>query len=127
MSYASHGAGTASQYAALMLISAAGLDLRHVPFSGSPPALMQVAGGQIAIMFGGIPSLLPLIKGGRLKPFAVAASSRSIHLPGVPTMAEQGYPEVAFLGWVGVVASATIPTATRGEMQDSDVRPDSPS
>ena len=86
-----------------------GLDLTHVPFPGSPPALQNLMGGQIDIMFDGMPTSLPQIKGGKLKAYGVAAKTRSVHLPDVPTMAEQGYPEIDFSNWLGTVVSAQVP------------------
>ena len=108
-SFASYTAGTSSHYAGLIFAKKAGLDLAHVPFPGSPAALQQVMGGQVDIMFDGVPTSLPLLKGGKLKAFGVAAKTRSVHLPEVPTMAEQGYPEIDFSNWVGTVVSAQLP------------------
>ena len=82
--------------------------MQHVPFAGSPPALQQVMGGQIPIMFDGIVTSGPQIKGGKLKAYGVAAKVRSAHLPNVPTLAEQGFPELDFSNWLGVVASANM-------------------
>jgi len=108
LSFASYSAGTSSHYAGMILNQKAGLDLQHVPFAGSPPALQQVMAGQIALMFDGMPTSLPLIKGGKLKVYAVASKTRSTHLPDVPTMAEEGYPDIAVSNWVGVVAAAGL-------------------
>lgn len=108
-SFASYSAGTSSHYAGMILNQKAGLDLIHVPFAGSPPALQQVMGGQIAVMFDGIVTSLPQIKGGKLRPYAVAARTRSHHLPDVPTTTELGYPDLDFSNWLGTVASANVP------------------
>ena len=108
-SFASYTAGTSSHYAGMIFAKKAGLDLTHVPFAGSPPALQNLMGGQIDIMFDGMPTSLPQIKGGKLKAFGVAAKTRSVHLPDVPTMAEQGYPEIDFSNWLGTVVSAQVP------------------
>ncbi|MEO5671795.1 MAG: tripartite tricarboxylate transporter substrate binding protein, partial [Ramlibacter sp.] len=107
-SFASYSAGTSSHYAGTILNHQAGLDLQHVPFAGSPPALVQVMGGQIPIMFDGIATSLPHLSGGKLKPIGVAAATRSVHLPNVPTLAEQGYPDLDFSNWVGVVVAAGV-------------------
>ncbi|MBU3738234.1 MAG: tripartite tricarboxylate transporter substrate binding protein [Rhodoferax sp.] len=90
LSFASYSAGTASHYAGMILNQKAGLDLQHVPFPGSPPALVQVMGGQIALMFDGIVTSMPQIKAGKLKAFGVASKARSGHPPQVPTLAELG-------------------------------------
>jgi tripartite-type tricarboxylate transporter receptor subunit TctC len=109
LSFASYSAGTASHYAGMILNQKAGLDLQHVPFPGSPPALVQVMGGQIAVMFDGIVTSMPQIKGGKLKAFGVAAKTRSAHLPQVPTLAELGLPELDFSNWLGTVVAASVP------------------
>jgi tripartite-type tricarboxylate transporter receptor subunit TctC len=107
-SFASFSAGTSSHYAGMILNQQAGLDLQHVPFAGSPPALVQVMGGQIPLMFDGIATSLPHLAGGKLKPIGVASKARSMHLPNVPTLAEQGFPELDFSNWVGVVVAAGV-------------------
>ncbi len=108
MSFASYSAGTASHYAGMILNQKAGLDLQHVPFQGSPPALTQVMGGQIPVMFDGMATSKPMISAGKLIAYGVAAKTRSTQLPQVPTLAEQGYPELDFSNWVGVIASANL-------------------
>ena len=108
-SFASYSAGTSSHYAGLILNHKAGLDLTHVPFAGSPPALLQVMGGQIDMMFDGIATSLPQIRGGKLKVYGFTGKTRSPYLPDVPTMAELGYPEINAVGWLGVIASSALP------------------
>ena len=108
-SFASYSAGTSSHYAGLILNHKAGLDMQHVPFAGSPPALVQVMGGQIDMMFDGIATSLPQIRGGKLKAYGFTGKTRSPHLPDVPTMAELGYPEINAVGWLGVIASSALP------------------
>ncbi len=108
LSFASYSAGTSSHYAGMIFNQKAGLDLQHVPFPGSPPALTQVMGGQIPVMFDGAATSLPQIKGGRLRIFGVAGPARLSQLPQVPTMAEQGYPELDFTNWIGVVAGSGL-------------------
>ena len=111
VSFASYSAGTASHYAGMIFNQKAGLDFQHIPFAGSPPALQQVMGGQIAIMFDGIVTSLPQIKAGKLRAFAVASKTRSAHLPDVPTMTELGYPDLDFSNWLGIVVSSAVPPA----------------
>ena len=108
MSYASYSAGTVSHYSGVIFNQKIGSDMQHVPFAGSPPALQQVMGGQIPIMFDGIVTSVPQIKGGKLKAFGVASKMRSAHLPNVPTLAELGFPELDFSNWLGVVASSNM-------------------
>jgi tripartite-type tricarboxylate transporter receptor subunit TctC len=86
----------------------AGLDLQHIPFPGSPPALTQLMGGHVAIMFDGMATSKQMVTGGKLVAYGVAASKRSPHLPDVPTMAEQGYPDINFSNWLGIVVSSNM-------------------
>lgn len=109
VSFASYSAGTTSHYAGMILNQKDGLDMQHVPFAGSPPALQQVMGGQIQVMFDGIATSMPQIKAGKLKAYGVAAKTRSAHLPDVPTLTELGYPELNFGNWVGVIAATALP------------------
>ncbi len=108
LSFASYSTGTSSHYAGMILNQRAGLDLQHVPFQGSPPALTQVIGGEIAIMFDGVATSLPQIKAGRLKAFGLAGKQRSRLIPQVPSLAEQDFPELDFSNWLGVVVSSKV-------------------
>jgi tripartite-type tricarboxylate transporter receptor subunit TctC len=121
-SFASYTAGTSSHYAGMIFAKKAGLDLQHVPFPGSPPALQQLMGGQIDIMFDGMATSLPQIKGGKLKPYAVASKTRSVHLPDVPTTAEVGFAEIDFSNWVGTVVSAKVPAEVIGKINIATVK-----
>ena len=109
ISFASYSQGTASQYAGAILNQKAGLDMQHVPFPGSSPALAQVMGNQIPLMFDGSVTTKPLVPSGKVKLLAVAYKSRLPDYPNVPTMAELGYPELDFSNWAGVFASAKTP------------------
>jgi tripartite-type tricarboxylate transporter receptor subunit TctC len=109
VSFASYSAGTTSHYAGMILNQTEGLDMAHVPFAGSPPALQQVMGGQIQVMFDGIVTSMPQIKAGKLKAYGVAARARSAHLPDVPTLAELGHPELNFGNWLGVIGASSLP------------------
>ena len=108
-SFASYSTGTASHYAGLILNQKLGLDLQHVPFPGSPPALLQVMGVQIDMMFDGIATSLPQIRAGKLKAYAFTGPARSAYLPDVPTTAELGLPEINAVGWLGVIARGSLP------------------
>ncbi len=108
MNYASYSAGTSSHYAGAIFNRRNGLDMQHVPFQGSPPALTQLIGGQVQVMFDGVVTSIPQLKAGKIKAFGVTSKTRSPFLPQVPTMAEQGYPEFEFSNWLGTVASAKM-------------------
>ncbi len=117
LSFASYSSGTASHYAGMIMNQKAGLDLQHVPFAGSGPALAQVMGGQIAVMYDGMVTSLPMIKAGKVQAFAVASKNRSPMLPQVPTFAELGYTDVEFSNWIGVIASAQVPVELAQKIQ----------
>jgi tripartite-type tricarboxylate transporter receptor subunit TctC len=121
-SFASYTAGTSSHYAGMIFAKKAGLDLTHVPFPGSPPALQQLMGSQVDIMFDGMATSLPQIKGGKLKAYGVASKTRSVHLPDVPTMAELGFAEIDFSNWVGTVVSAKVPNDLVGKINIATVK-----
>ena len=116
--FASYGAGTVSQYSGLIFSDQADLGMQHVGYPGSPPALQDVIGGQIDIMFDGMATSLPLIKGERLRPYAVSGKKRSGYLPEVPTMTELGYPEIQFNGQVGFYGSSKLPTDVLAKLQE---------
>lgn len=116
VSFASYSPGTASQYAGAILNKKAGLDMEHVAFPGSAPALAQVMGNQIPLMFDGSVTSKPLIPSGKIKLLGVAYKSRLPDYPNVPTMAELGYPEIDFSNWAGVFAAAGTPHALMEKM-----------
>lgn len=111
VSVASYSAGTASQYAGAILNKTAGLDMQHVPFPGSAPALAQVMGGQVPLMFDGAVTSRNLVVAGKVRLLAVAASARMPEFPNVPTFAELGYPDLNFGNWTGVIASSQTSAA----------------
>ena len=109
LSFATYSAGTISHYAGMILNQKAGLDLQHVPFQGSPPALAQVMGGQIPMMFDGYATSRNLIATGKVQAYAVAGKHRLSQLPEVPTLTELGYPDLDFSNWMGVIVSSSMP------------------
>jgi tripartite-type tricarboxylate transporter receptor subunit TctC len=111
LSYASNGAGTSNHLATELLRSAAGIELIHVPYKGSGPALNDLLGGQVSMMLDVVMTSYPHIKAGRLKALAVTGATRSPLLPDVPTVAEQGFPGFEAIVWFGVFAPARTPPA----------------
>ena len=109
--YASSGNGSASHLAMEMFRSASGVQLNHVPFKGSSDAQTQVLAGRVPIMFDAIPGVAAQIKAGKLRALGIASPERSPFFPDVPTIAEQGYPGFAAVGWIGIVAPARTPEA----------------
>jgi tripartite-type tricarboxylate transporter receptor subunit TctC len=115
-SYASPGTGTPPQLVGELFRVTLGLDLVHVPFKGGGEAIASALGGQTPISFGALAPAVPLVKDGRLRALAVASKARSSVLPGVPTMAEAGYPEVEGESWFAVVVPAGTPKEIIGSL-----------
>lgn len=86
-----------------------GVDMVHVPYKGSSPAVADLLGGQITMIFDNLPSALPHIKSGKFKALAVTSAERSAQLPDVPTMAEAGVPGYEVVSWFGLWAPAGTP------------------
>ncbi len=105
---ASAGIGGPQHVAGELLKYMAGVNLVHVPYRGSTPALVDLMGGQVQVMFDVTPSSLPHIRAGRLRPLAVTTPERMNVLPGVPAMAEF-LPEYEAFGWIGVGAPKNTP------------------
>ena len=94
-----------------MLKQMAGIDVRHVPYKGTGPALIGIIGGEVQVMFGGAINTVLQVKNGKLRALAVAGDSRARALPDVPMIAESGYPGFEANSWNGIVAPAGTPRA----------------
>jgi tripartite-type tricarboxylate transporter receptor subunit TctC len=138
-SYGTPAAGSLPHFFALMFGNAAGVELRHVPYKGNPPALADLMGGHLPLFFTSTPDLVELHKSGRLRVLATSGRERSVVLPDVPTFGEAGY-AIQGEGWYGIFApaktrepvvmrlSAAIVAASRSpdvvaRMQDLGLRP----
>ncbi len=111
ISYGSAGNGTPHHLTGEMFKAAAGIDLQHVPYKGSPQALTDVIGGQIQMMFDPLQSSMAHIQTGKVRAIAVTGAQRSAALPNVPTVAESGFPGFETTQWWGVFAPANLPAA----------------
>jgi tripartite-type tricarboxylate transporter receptor subunit TctC len=109
LSIASQGTGTVSHLEAEILQDMAGVTLVHVPYKGSAPALVDVVGGQVQLMFDSIASALPQIRAGKLVAVAVASDHRASLLPDVPTVAESGLPGYRAESWLSILVPARTP------------------
>jgi tripartite-type tricarboxylate transporter receptor subunit TctC len=109
LTVASAGVGGAPHLAGELFKTLTAIDLLHVPYRGSGPAVLDLIAGRIAIMFDAAPSLLPFITSGKLRPLAAASQERHRLLPDVPSFAELGYPRMDISLWYGVVAPASTP------------------
>jgi len=94
-----------------MLKDAAKIDIVHVPYKGSNPALTDLVGGRVQMMFDSIITSMPLIRAGKLRPLAVTTARRTKILPDVPTMIEAGYENFETSVWFGVLAPRKTPRA----------------
>lgn len=111
MSYASGGAGAGAHLSGELLKHLAKIDMIHVPYKGNAPALNDVLGGQVPIMFDTITTSLPHVKSGRLKALAVTSRRRSPLAPELPTMIEAGLPGFEVSAWYMVLAPRGVPPA----------------
>ena len=109
LSFASAGTGSAPHLSGELFKIATNIDMVHVPYKGSAPAVVDVASGQVDMMFDGIPSLLPHIKSGKLRPIAAVSIKRNSTLPELPTFTELGYPTMVASVWYGLMAPAGTP------------------
>lgn len=109
LNYGSVGNGSSSHLTMELFKEAAGIELVHVPYPGSPQVNTAILSGQIAAGFVVPATAMPLVQSGRLKALAVTTSVRSIVLPEFPTLAEAGYPQVVSTAWNGIVAPAKTP------------------
>ena len=108
-SFASSGNGTSQHLSGELFKTMAGVDMQHIPYKGSPPALQDVMGGQVAMTFDNITTAWPLAKSGKLRALAVTTATRSAVAPDVPTLAESGLPGFEVGSWQGVFAPAGTP------------------
>ena len=109
LNYASVGPGSSSHLNAELLKSLAGIDIVHVPFNGSPPAVMSMVQGETQMLFAVMQPLQPQIQAGKLRALAVTSAKRFPLLPELPTIAESGYPKFEALAWNGVLVPAGTP------------------
>ena len=111
LNFASSGNGSAPHLAGEGFKIATGADMQHIPYKGSGPAITDLIGGQVNLMFDSLPSSMPHIKSGRIIAIAVTTKSRTSALPNVPTVAESGVPGFDVSTWYGIWAPAATPPA----------------
>ncbi len=109
LNFASSGNGGAPHMAAELFKSVTGAPITHVPYKGSGPAVADLVGGRVQIMFDAAPSLIQHVRSGKLRVLAAASPQRNRLLPEVPTFAELGHPDVAVSLWYGLLAPAGTP------------------
>jgi tripartite-type tricarboxylate transporter receptor subunit TctC len=116
LSFASSGVGASNHLGPEMLRGRFGLDWVHVPYRGSGPATTDLIAGNVDIFFDNVPSILPHLRSGLVRPIAVLSPQRASELPDVPTFAEAGVPDVVIESWFGLIAPARIPAATLADL-----------
>ena len=107
--FASSGSGTSIHMSGEMFKMLVNLDIKHIPYKGSTPALQDMIGGQVDIMFDNLPSAMPHIKSGRLRALAITTAARYPGLPELPTMIEQGVAGYDAAAWFGMMAPKGTP------------------
>jgi tripartite-type tricarboxylate transporter receptor subunit TctC len=111
IAYGSLGTGSTSHLTMEALQQAAGVKMNHIPFKGGAEAQTQIMGGAFPTMSDTVPGVLTQVRAGKLRALGVAIPQRSPYLPGVPTIAEQGFPGFESVGWIGLCAPAKTPAA----------------
>jgi tripartite-type tricarboxylate transporter receptor subunit TctC len=109
INYASSGSGTSIHMSAELFKMLAGVDIVHVPYKGSAPALTDLIAGQVSVMFDNLPPSMPHIKSGKLRALAITTAERYPGLPDLPTMAEAGVPGYESSAWFGIMVPAKTP------------------
>ena len=122
LSFASPGAGSQAHLAGELLALNGNVQFIHVPYKGIGPALNDVIGGQVTMMFGQMSSVLPLVKAGKLRAIGVASLKRSAVLPEVPTIAEQGMPQFEAVSWYALMVPAATPKAIVDKLHAQTLR-----
>ncbi len=111
VSFASFTAGNSSHFAGVILNQRAGLDMTHVPFNGTPPAVQNLVGGQVNAAFLPLLAVKPHVDSGKVKVLAITSPQRSALAPQLATFREQGYPELDIYIWAALAAPAGTPDA----------------
>ena len=116
ITYGSPGNGTTIHLAGDQFEKAAGIKMRHVPYKGSNPALMDALAGNVDLLVSSVPSAMAQVKAGKLRPLAVTSAKRSTSLPDVPTVAESGFKGFDMSTWYGLLMPAGTPVAVVTQM-----------
>jgi tripartite-type tricarboxylate transporter receptor subunit TctC len=114
LDFASSGSGSSQHLAGELLNVMSGIKLMHIPYKGSPPALIDVLGGRVAVMVSTLAPAMPHVRSARLRALAITSNTRSKATPEIPTVAESGVPNYEAISWQGVAAPAGTP---RGVVQ----------
>jgi len=119
--FASTGLGGMPHLAAELLKITAGIDMVHLPYTGAAPAVNDLLGGHVQLMFADVPVLLGAVQSGKLRALAIGSRTRSPNVPDVPTTAELGMPDVEADNWYGLVVPAATPEAIAAKLHAAAV------
>ena len=122
VSFASFTAGNSSHFAGVILNQRAGLDMTHVPFNGTPPAVQNLVGGQVNAAFLPLLAVKPHVDSGKVKVIAITSPQRSPLMPNLATFREQGYPDLDIYIWAAIVAPAGTPDAIVAKLNTEFVK-----
>ncbi len=122
VSFASFTAGNSSHFAGVILNQRAGLDMTHVPFNGTPPAVQNLVGGQVNAAFLPLLAVRPHVESGKVKVIAITSPQRSALAPNLATFREQGYPELDIYIWSSIAAPAGTPEAVIARLNTEFVK-----
>jgi tripartite-type tricarboxylate transporter receptor subunit TctC len=122
LTFGSSGSGSSIHLSGELFKSMTQIDMLHVPYKGSAPAVTDLLGGQISMMFDNMPSALQHVKAGKLRALAVTSGKRSPELPDVPTIAEAGVPGYEATSWFGLFAPAATPAAVIAKLNTAIVK-----
>jgi tripartite-type tricarboxylate transporter receptor subunit TctC len=117
LSYASQGVGSNGQMTGELFKQRAGIDMLHVPYKGSAPAVQDLLAGQVQVMFDNLPTVLPFVRAGQLRALAVTTAQRSPELPDTPTIAESGLPGFDTGAWFALLAPKAVAPSLRQEIE----------
>jgi len=122
INYASVGVGSPGHLATELLKIMAKIDIVHVPYKGSAPAVLDLIGGSVSVLFSSVPVMLQHVKAGRLRALAVGSSTRTAAAPDIPTVAEAGVPGFEYEVWYGLLAPAGTPRAIVARLNEAVVQ-----
>ena len=122
LSYASSGSGSSHHLSAELLKVMSGINIVHVPYKGTGPAIIDAVGGHVEVIFSGIAAIMPQVKSGKLRALGVTKAQRSAILPEVPTIAEAGLPGYEITSWHGVLAPTGTPQPVVVRVRDGVVK-----
>ncbi len=119
LNYASAGNGSSIHLSSELLKKAAGINVVHIPYRGSGPAIIDTSAGRVQMLFGTMPSLIPQVRNGKLKPLGVSSEKRAPAVPDVPTLMEGGLKGFTYYAWYGMFAPKGTPAAAIKKLRDS--------